>query len=212
MDGLHKLTLTTELARNLSMTISDRTCSARSRSTRLADFEAGRPSSFSRTLTPRRRAQLRERSACPSETPGARTRDLNLTYRRAHRRQPIWLGPESIRSWSRCSDFATIACRTRRSSPRVGLQQTVVRRHRSRREQSAQPTRGRTATRRWRHRNLRGIAGAYRFMNPVSISYGLRARYQQLTCGACDVIWIGTVSCRSVSVPSACESGEGVCQ
>jgi hypothetical protein len=57
MNGLHKLTLTTELARNETMTDQYSNMLGSFSFNSLADFEAGRPSSFTRTLTPRRQGR-----------------------------------------------------------------------------------------------------------------------------------------------------------
>ena len=80
MDGLHKLTLTTELARNLSMTDQSSNLFGSFSFNSLADFEAGRPSSFSRTLTPRRQGRSQGTLGISLGDAWRPNPDLNLTY------------------------------------------------------------------------------------------------------------------------------------
>ena len=80
MDGLHKLTLTTELARNLSTNDQRSNLFGSFSFNSLADFEAGRPSSFSRTLSPRRQGRSQGTIGVSLGDAWRPNPDLNLTY------------------------------------------------------------------------------------------------------------------------------------
>jgi hypothetical protein len=80
MNGLHKLTLTTELARNESMVDQYSNLLGSFSFNSLADFEAGRPSSFTRTLTPRRQGRSQATLGMSLGDAWRPNPDLNLTY------------------------------------------------------------------------------------------------------------------------------------
>ncbi len=80
MDGKHKLTLTTELSRNQSMTDQSSNLLGSFSFNSLADFEAGRPSSFSRTLTPRRQGRSQATLGVSLGDAWRPNQDLSLTY------------------------------------------------------------------------------------------------------------------------------------
>jgi hypothetical protein len=80
MNGLHKLTLTTELARNETMTDQYSNMLGSFSFNSLADFEAGRPSSFTRTLTPRRQGRSQATLGMSLGDAWRPSPDLNLTY------------------------------------------------------------------------------------------------------------------------------------
>jgi len=80
MNGLHKITLTTEFARNESMTDQFSNLFGSFSFNSLADFEAGRPSSFSRTLTPRRQGRSQATLGMAIGDAWRPNADLNLTY------------------------------------------------------------------------------------------------------------------------------------
>ncbi|HTE47592.1 MAG TPA: carboxypeptidase-like regulatory domain-containing protein [Gemmatimonadaceae bacterium] len=80
MDGSHKLTLTTELARNLALTDQLSNMYGSFSFNSLADFEAGRPASFSRTLTPRRQGRSQGTLGMSLGDAWRPNPDLNLTY------------------------------------------------------------------------------------------------------------------------------------
>jgi hypothetical protein len=80
MSGSHKLTLTTELARNNSATDQSSNLLGSYTFNSLADFEAGLPSSFTRTLTPRHQGRSQATLGVSMGDAWRVNPDLNLTY------------------------------------------------------------------------------------------------------------------------------------
>jgi len=80
MNGLHKLTLTTELSRNDNVVDQSSNLFGSFAFNSLADFEAGRPSSFSRTLTPRRQGRSQMTLGVSLGDAWRPNPDLSLTY------------------------------------------------------------------------------------------------------------------------------------
>src|SRR5262249_26327583 len=80
MDGKHKLTLTTEVSRNTSMTDQSSNLLGSFAFNSLADFEAGVPASFTRTLTPRRQGRTQGTLGVSLGDAWRPNSDLNLTY------------------------------------------------------------------------------------------------------------------------------------
>ena len=118
MDGSHKLTLTTELSRNQSMTDQSSNLLGSFSFNSLADFEAGLPSSFSRTLTPRRQGRSQATLGLSLGDAWRPNPDLNLTYGVRIDASRFGRGRSTIRPCSRSSVCATIACRIRSRSAR----------------------------------------------------------------------------------------------
>lgn len=80
MDGSHKLTFTTELNRSTSMTDQSSNLLGSFAFNSLADFEAGIPASFTRTLTPRRQGRSQATIGLSLGDAWRPNQDLNLNY------------------------------------------------------------------------------------------------------------------------------------
>jgi hypothetical protein len=80
MTGSHKLSLTTELNRNQSMSDQTSNLFGSFYFNSLEDFEEGHPSSFSRTLTPRRQGRSQATLGVSLGDAWRVNQDLNLTY------------------------------------------------------------------------------------------------------------------------------------
>jgi hypothetical protein len=209
MDGLHKLTLTTELARNLSTTDQRSNLFGSFSFNSLADFEAGRPSSFSRTLSPRRQGRSQGTLGISLGDAWRPNPDLNLTYGVRIDASRFGSGPEfnplvqqvfGLRN-DRVPNPITI-------SPRVGFNKSFG--------EAPQIAIGDGFTRGPRQRVAGGIgifqgSPAQSLMNRVISNTGLPSAIQQLTC-------VGEATptpdwekyrVDPSSVPSACADGTG---
>ena len=80
LDGRHRLTLSTDIARNLTINNQLSNMFGSFSFNSLGDFEAGRPSSFSRTLTPRRQGRSQATFGMGLGDSWRVNSDLSLTY------------------------------------------------------------------------------------------------------------------------------------
>jgi hypothetical protein len=80
MDGSHKLTFTTELARNTSTTDQSSNLAGSFYFNSLQDFQDGRPSTFTRTLSPRRQGRTQGTMGFSLGDAWRVNPDLNLNY------------------------------------------------------------------------------------------------------------------------------------
>jgi hypothetical protein len=209
MDGLHKITLTTELARNQSMFDQSSNLYGSFAFNSLADFEAGIPSSFTRTLTPRRQGRSQATLGLSLGDAWRPNPDLNLTYGVRVDASRFGSGPDynplveqvfGLRNDRVPNPIAL--------SPRIGFSKSIG--------EAPQITIGDGFVRGPRQRIAGGVgifqgSPAQSLMNRVISNTGLPSAVQQLTCvgDATPAPDWERYRVDPSSVPSACADGTG---
>jgi len=209
MDGNHKLTLTTELARNISATDQSSNLLGSFSFNSLADFEAGRPSSFTRTLTPRHQGRSQGTLGVSIGDAWRVTPDFNLTYGLRADGSRFGSGPDYNPLVEQVFGLRNDRVPNPISlSPRIGFNKTFG--------QAPQITIGDGFVRGPRQRVSGGI-GVFQGSPSQSLLYrvitntGLPSAVQQLTCvgDATPIPQWSQYEANPGSVPSSCADGSG---